>query len=150
MIRRIGISPRRRSQMGFSSCIYFSLRPLKEGPLFSDCSVRLKSDKFVKIRRKPEVVIPAKAGIQCFSSSYFVLDPGFRLGDGFQRTSRKFVYYTAQFPDVSYLFTSSSNIISSSGWTQLPIAIMLPWPDNQTKNPQRGCWYPIDNIRSLF
>ena len=60
---------------------------MKEGSLFSDCSVRLKSDKFVKIRRKPELVIlepESSAGIvyrpesnELFGSSYNIQTPVF-------------------------------------------------------------------------
>jgi hypothetical protein len=42
--------------------------------------VTFKSDAFVKSRKTPFSVIPAKAGIQ---EKQALLDPGFRRGDGF-------------------------------------------------------------------
>jgi hypothetical protein len=42
-------------------------------------------DKFVKSRRNPRYVIPAKAGIQYFKVVISLLDPGFRRGDYFLR-----------------------------------------------------------------
>jgi hypothetical protein len=50
----------------------------------------VKCDGFVKSRRNPQNVIPAKAGIQCFKLLIPILDPGLHRDDDFLRVRRLF------------------------------------------------------------
>jgi hypothetical protein len=54
----------------------------------------IKFDAFVKIRKTPFSVIPAKAGIQ---EKQALLDPGFRRGDGFDDFLRDHQVWALEF-----------------------------------------------------